>query len=471
MAANILEMVFDHPIIDLQILKKLIVVSILQSLPSCLVNIDSSASQSRLPACIRREAATCHCFASTGLLLVQISSLSRKLAMAVPLLLERKGSCELWPKPGCQMPCLSSPLMLRWAPHIKHAFLPVQCTEYMGIRVFMAAASCLTEAYISYPEHYTCNGSLIHSTSSSLYCCEAPGRDMQGQLWEAGDPPSQRPQDQELTLHLSTSEQLERWLLTLSCVPRLRRLIINADNLTELQSTVELPSLAEVHVYMIASAYSPMRLRWLRLQSSSMISMHIRLSQHTARQARQAVSELQTLRIRVLHLQTSYSSFPAEVQHIWGQLTCCEQLHIAFEGHQGAVHALPTCELALVSGPVASSMQPIQRSFFLCWSAVHCPGRLLISLDHSQSVRVKGYAELPASCARPWQMVIRSAAGVKGLPPSRATDEGYFLQNAAADAAGWQSLASRKLCTVCPCVYTDPAPGTAYGAYGTRVPC
>ena len=400
--------------------------------------------------------------AALSLLRVQISTFSQMLAKAVSLLLERKALCELWPKPGCQKPYLSSPLMLRWAPHIKHASFSVQCTDYPGIRAFMAAASCLRQAHILYPKQYMSKGSLVRSTTSSLYCCEAPNREMQRRLSKAV---KAAPQEKVLWISVSLSEQLEALLLTSAGMPSLRRLVIRTMDMTELQSTVMLPPLVEVQVFMATNTCRPLQLRWLRLQSSSTISMHIRVYQQTPSQALQAVSELQTLQIHVLHLETRNTHFPAEIQQIWGQLRCCEQLHLRFWGHHGSVHALPNCELAMISGPSKPS-----RSFHFRWQAVECRlGRVVISLHKSQSLRVMGYAELPASCARPWQLVVRSAAGVKGLPPSRATEEAYLLQNAAADAAGWQSACPSKNRVPCPCKYSVNARGK-YGSYGLCVP-
>ena len=68
------------------------------------------------------------------------------------------------------MPCMSSPLMLRWAPHVKHAFLGIECTEYPGITAFMAAAACLGKARIMFPNQYLRNDSFARSTSIKVYC-------------------------------------------------------------------------------------------------------------------------------------------------------------------------------------------------------------------------------------------------------------------------------------------------------------
>ena len=240
-----------------------------------------------------------------------------------------------------------------------------------------------------------------------------------------------------LWLNLSFSEQLEAWLLTLICMSSLKRVTIDAYEVPELQSTVVLPPQVELHIYMVASSYSPMSLAWLRLQSSSKVYMHIRLSRQTPSQAQQAVLELQTLRIYVLHIQTRYSHFSAELQHNWGQLKSCKFLHLAFQSQTGVVHALPICKRVHVSGPMSSPTKPVQRSLCVQWAAIgNRPGKVYISLYKSQRLRVEGHADPLLSCAAPWQLKVRSGAGVKGLPPSRATQKVYFLQNAVADAAG-----------------------------------
>ena len=242
------------------------------------------------------------------------------------------------------MPCMSTPFMLRWAPHVKHAFLGIECTEYPGITAFMAAAACLGKARIMFPNQYLRNDSFARSTSIKVYCCDKGSQHLFGQLWDAAELSSNMA---TLWLNLSFSEQLEARLLTLICTSSLKWVTTDAYKVPELQSTVVLMPQVELHIYMVASSYSPMSLALLRLQSSSKVYMHIRLSRQTPSQAQQAVLELQTLRNYVLHIQTRYSHISAELQHIWGQLKSCKFLHLAFQSQTGAVHALPICKRVL----------------------------------------------------------------------------------------------------------------------------
>ena len=69
----------------------------------------------------------------------------------------------------------------------------------------------------------------------------------------------------------------------------------------------------------------------------------------------------------------------------------------------------------------------------------------------------------------PWQLSVRTAKSVHGLPPSQTTMGAYLLQNAAARAAGWTASRvsggciamnkahwkeSRQECYLCLCVPT-----------------
>ena len=373
-----------------------------------------------------------------------MASTCRKLALAVPLMLERKPLFQLLSKPGRQQSCLSSPLMLHWAPHVKHGFLSAQCTQYPGINAFAAAATCLKLAGLIYPRQE----SLIPSTPSRLYCYEADNDELAKQPWTAAEPYSHA-QVPDLA-HLSIHEQLDGFLLALSCMPNLQSLVVQMNEKTELQSTVVLPSQVELHVQLITSSRNPLTLQWLRLQSSSKLHIHLTLSLLTQSQAQQAVSELQTLQFDSLHIQTRYDHFASEAQLIWSQLSCCRYFHLAFSGHQGAVHALPVCEHALISGPIPTAAQPVQQTFHASWPALgNRSGKVYISLDKSQQLLVEGHAELPLPSPGPWQLLVISGAGLRVLPPSQATQGTYLLQNAAADSAGWR--ATEKISFQCIC--------------------
>lgn len=353
------------------------------------------------------------------LLLAQVSTTCRSVAAAVPLLLEGK-AFRIWPQSGVQMPCLSSTLMLRWAPHVKRVFLSVQCTEYPGIKAFMAATS-LKEANLRYPETYRREGSLIHSTPSTLYCFVGHNAVLHRQLWTEA---KQLVSKEKLNVDLTLSEQLEAWLLLISGMPSLMQLYVHMNMLNQLLSTVVILSHVRLSVFMRTSKIEPMSLRWLRLQSSSSVTLHIDLSQQSTSQTQQAVRELQTLQIDNLYFWTWYAHFPAEVQQIWGQLESCGICHIFFKGHQGAVHALPPCRYAYISGPMSFPDQPVQGSFRVCWpDTTKCPGRVYITLHNSQELLVERCAKLSSQ-----RQLTGPAAGIKCLLPSHAIHRSYVLE-------------------------------------------
>ena len=131
---------------------------------------------------------------------------------------------------------MSSQLMLRWAPNVKQAFLGIQCMEYSGITAFMAAATCLTKARLMFPQQYLRNANFAR-TSIKVYYCEKCSHNLFGQLRDAAELSSNMA---TLWLNSSFSEQLEAWLLPLSCMSSLVRVTIHAYKMPELQSTVVL---------------------------------------------------------------------------------------------------------------------------------------------------------------------------------------------------------------------------------------
>ena len=94
-------------------------------------------------------------------------------------------------------------------------------------------------------------------------------------------------------------------------------------------------------------------------------------------------------------------------------------------------------------GDITAVRLVVPSRLIIMWQALRRPGRLHVCQHHpSIGVRVDGYADHVPNVLRPWQLVVHAVAGITGLPPSRSTcaPATYYLQNAAADTAGWESM-------------------------------
>ena len=180
------------------------------------------------------------------------------------------------------MPCLVSKLLLPWAPHLKDFIQGSQCA---GIRAFVAAAIQLKEAHFSYPyevgvddeeegpfhsfPYRVCiddeEGGPFCSTSSALYCYASVN---DGIKYDAMFRGWHDDVAETEWLFMPLTEQLGSLLLVLSGIPVLQKLSIQTLDESKLQSTVRLPQLSELDVFVqpFPNNEVEFHLGWLQVQ-------------------------------------------------------------------------------------------------------------------------------------------------------------------------------------------------------------
>ena len=214
---------------------------------------------------------------------------------------------------------------------------------------------------------------------------------------------------------------------------------------SQIRSRVLLPSVSALHVRVLMILdHKPLDLSWLRHQPHGQLHLEVSLGSMGHPKSRpvaghqQVVHELQQLGITTLVLKTISWVFHSKAQALWGKLTIQDRLTLYLgDSAEGGLYALPMClQISVMaqrhegSGGLQAALLPV------CWSAIGVrPGKVHISCQGSQTLAVEGFTSFVST--GPWQLVVHSAAGVQGLPPSRPCSEPYFLQNDAADAAGW----------------------------------
>ena len=114
--------------------------------------------------------------------LLQVSSVCKNLAQAAALSrgTEPRWSLYLWPQPGCMQPNLSSKLMLRLAPCMKHVFLDLERTGCRGVKEFLTCTS-LRDALVRHPQadHPELEGDAYYTAA----CWQRPDRQAYESFW------------------------------------------------------------------------------------------------------------------------------------------------------------------------------------------------------------------------------------------------------------------------------------------------
>ena len=132
--------------------------------------------------------------------------------------------------------------------------------------------------------------------------------------------------------------------------------------------------------------------------------------------------------------------FTAALQAVWATV---HAEHITIKSFVGATqgsHALtmlPCCTTAVLDLSQSWDLPPAIQ---ISWEALtRHASRVTICLTAPTELHVTGFALAETQLnqlQRPWQLVVWGGGGVQGLPATQPT-KAYFLQNAAARAAGW----------------------------------
>ena len=233
-----------------------------------------------------------------------------------------------------------------------------------------------------------------------------------------------------------------------SNMPHLRDLSINCAGLA-LRCIVRPPRLARLDLHLDVSA-EYLNLSWLHGQHHDQLDIALHLPTCSPEASQQAIAKLQRVRISKLHLVVS--EFPQEAQRLWATYSTCDHFHLEFTRScvlSDVIHALPLCStVTLTDGFATKSLFP--KPLVILWQALAGPGRLRICHHMKmRGVQVQDFSQSSLQTPGPWQLIVHSARSSIGLPPSRPTHAPatYYQQNAAADAAGWDSMLFQDSCS------------------------
>ena len=407
---------------------------------------------------------------------VQWSTVCRTLALGVEgLLFNAEFSLCSPPELGCKPLRFDTRLMLHWAPLLRSLQLsgsPEQGgngwpLENTSLKDFVAAAATLREVYARsvagsclalgpiLRQAAAIDDVLCASKSVQMLCCS--GRD-RVDLYV----PSRLPQQLEDVQvswkvlasqlpHAQAQSRFDEMMGSMSSMSQLRVLNMDCHNLS-LTSMAHLPRLAELTLQLRVGPTTAIDLSWLRDRSFDELLLCLHLPACTAERSRQVVAELQ--QVQVSDLRLLVNKFPLELQQIWCSYKGCDKFLLHFQHRPEVVCALPPCKQITIScRPIFQRGLPLP--LVINWQALARAGRFHVSVPSGArgggTVQVQGHALLPDSMD-PWQLVV-SASKVEGLPALELTSMPamHWVQNAAADAVGWQSTCFHA------CLCSDPA--------------
>ena len=232
--------------------------------------------------------------------------------------------------------------------------------------------------------------------------------------------------------------RFEGFLSMVSGMYSLRILSIDCAGLS-LKCGVSLPWLIKLSLRLRIKRGSSLDLSWLHHQHHRHHKLHIHLEMANCNAATSQQVMSQPSQMHLSHLHLVVSEFSAANQQIWQAFSRCDSFHLDFSWRASpdVLHALPPCERVTLTNAAA------RGPLIIMWQALARPGRLHVCQRNIRAeVQVKGFAQSSLDSLAPWQLVVHAAAGIKGLSPSRPVraPATYYLQNAAADAAGWESM-------------------------------
>lgn len=223
-----------------------------------------------------------HIGTHTDLLFVhmQLSTVCRNCATAVQALMLQYSSFSVGDVEDKQ-PCMSSQLMLQWAPTVKKLFVYDDSCSQQGMRRFLSAAINLTEVELAVDVvlSHTAHMDYILCASSSLVIVRCRGLYLPAQL------PAQlqklqtcleptyieRPKKSSLVLQA----RFEGLLTVVAGMRELQELDIAIKSLADLRSSVQLPQLAELTLRLRLA--ETLHLVWVRKQRCGRLTLHMEI--------------------------------------------------------------------------------------------------------------------------------------------------------------------------------------------------
>ena len=375
---------------------------------------------------------------------MQLSAVCLKFAEAASLVPSLRCGLDfmLWSNQCAQRAQLDSRLLLCWAEHLQAVHLDAQSCSIPGVRTFIAAATGVTDVRTS-------SGSLLEALQIEDLLSHGKGvtsLDMTGTPLPALLPPTIT---QLVISILSDSGPEAAWSEgePSACVyragrllPLLQKLTLCLFNMSRIVLTcpIVLARLRHLSIIFTATEETRLDLGWVQQQSCTQLHILIQLQVSSTAQHRAMVDQLSRLKVTILTLHI-YAAFPEATQQLWYSLSPARwvlwlvfdtDFNSSFSSASHPLQALPHCGRIDIK-----SYRPI----FITWSALTAHSAHITLFAHkSSAVHVLGAGTgAPDSLQQPWQLQIAEASSVHGLPASQPTKGRYFLQNAAARAAGW----------------------------------
>ena len=243
--------------------------------------------------------------------------------------------------------------------------------------------------------------------------------------------------------------QVDSFIFCLARLPLLRTLTLsfcskNGDAWMELERVacpIQLHKLQALYVGVNIDSHTRLDLEWLQRQPCSLLEVGANVFTSSLNHHSALLLQLGRLPLSHLYL-TVMAAWAQPAQKLWASLAVkALRLHVrsfeAFAHPSTALAALSRCSgCTFIFAPAS----PAHSRLYIEWAALTRHGMdIAIDLLGSSKLHVLGAgSHAPDHLQQPWQLLVKRARSVHGLPPSQSSGgPHYFLQNAAARAAGW----------------------------------
>ena len=377
--------------------------------------------------------------------MLQLSTVCSKFKQAIVLVPSVRVGINTHPWPEINTPDrLNSPLLLCWVAQARHIVLHQDTHNVPGMAEFLAAA-VQARSLCTICENPVAAAEAGHLMS---YCHGVRKIEIVGTR-----PPSLLPDSlEEIVLDCEAQglgdefddRQVNAFLYHCTRLAHLRQLRLDLSRVgpVQLLCAAQLRMLDRLNIELTVSECH-VCLDWALAQPCKCLDIEVDVATSTMDRHTPIVEQLSQVRMRWLRLSLEVY-FTAAMQALWAAVQA-EHLAISFWADFGPIEMLPRCtSVVLEQNPADSG----QQAAFIKWAAISkhaCD--IAIHLESLTKLHVTGFGldgETLEQLQQPWQLVVCGGAGVQGLPASQPTRNAYFLQNAAAQAAGWTEVLNQR---------------------------
>ena len=327
---------------------------------------------------------------------------------------------------------LDSAFALQWARRVCSLDIRPKVLRLQGLTRFVAAAEHVTEVNLmctSMPE--AAQAGLLLAQCSTVTVLSLSGTYMPAvlpssvkELKASFSPPGNSTQPDELICYAALLPQLSKLELQLSTtVP---------PAVVSLQAPVQLPVLQSLVISKILLSSPSIDLKWVQQQPCNGLGLDILANTSDVARHAAVIEQLSQMTLHRLWLDMKVP-FTSELQALWGGLETVYLELVLWVPTSDPLQILPRCS-ELHWGYDSQDEGPA----YVSWAALTSrAARIVLHTDGELHVVGAGRSA-PYHLHEPWQLEVANASAVYGLPASQpAGDCKYFLQNAAARAAGW----------------------------------